>query len=110
MKNLILSVGVTLSVSFFALFAFSKEVKSEYILCRLGAEVRTLRVTKLEDGQCRTLYSKGGKDQNVGQAKSSAVCVSVLESIRKNLESQNWKCKDISQSEVSESASDQISF
>jgi hypothetical protein len=85
------------------------ESKSEYVLCRLEKEVRTIRVIHSAGGVCKTQYTKGGKDQNVGQAKANSICINVLESLQKKLESQNWKCKDISQSEVSES-SDQIAF
>lgn len=74
-----------------------------YILCRFDKSVRTVRVMNDSSG-CSTFYTKSGVDRKVGGSKSLSVCINVLKSIKSNLESGNWKCKDISTSAVSEPA------
>lgn len=74
--------------------------KSSYVLCKNKEIVRTIRIHN-KNGSCRTTYTKEGLDTEVGKSKTNDVCENVLNNIRKNLESANWKCKDISESRLS---------
>lgn len=74
-----------------------------YLLCKFKKLVRTVRVEKNSGGGCKTIYTKDGTDQNVGESLDGKICLKVLRNIRINLEKANWKCKDISESRVSTS-------
>ena len=73
-----------------------------YIMCRNGKEVRTIRVEKKGRG-CRALYTKNGVDQVVGKSATSEICQKVAGRIKVNLENGDWKCKDVNQARVSSS-------
>lgn len=94
---------VTLLISGNLVFAVEAERgPASYLICKSQKNVRTIRVVK-ENEECRTLYTKGGVDRIVGNGKNAQACYGVAKNIRNNLESGNWKCKDISESRVSDS-------
>lgn len=71
------------------------------VMCRLSKQVRTLRVEKLRNGSCRTVYTKAGKDQNIGNAMNRESCSDILQKVREVLESADWKCREVKESRVS---------
>ncbi len=75
-----------------------------YVMCRDKKVVRTIRVTSSGE-QCTTVYTKSGVDKIVSAGKSKQGCMDVMQNIKGNLEGAQWKCKDISQASVTESAS-----
>lgn len=60
-----------------------------------GKAVRTLRVYENKSGAegCLATYSKTNVEKTVGSSRQTKQCQSILEGIRKNLESSNWSCK-----------------
>ena len=61
-----------------------------------GKAVRTLRVYESKSGPesgCLATYSKTNVEKTVGSSRQTKQCHSILEGIRKNLESSNWSCK-----------------
>jgi hypothetical protein len=72
-----------------------------YVMCKSGSAVRTIRVQK-KNNSCRTLYTKEGVDATVSKSVNPTVCGDVAGRIKVNLESSNWKCKDISNARLSE--------
>ena len=70
-------------------------------LCRKSNEVRTLRVEK-KQGACVALYNKLGRNQTINSSKNSENCSPIIEKVKGNLESAGWKCKDISDSQITE--------
>lgn len=75
--------------------------KTGMVMCRTQKTVRTIRVMDVADG-CQTVYTKAGVDKVVGNAKTKASCVQVMQNIRTNLEGASWRCKDISAATISE--------
>ena len=71
-----------------------------YYLCKSGATVRTIRISK-SGAVCRTYYTKEGVDAVVSKSSNPQTCGDVAGRIKTNLEASNWKCKDISNSRVS---------
>lgn len=112
MKTLIVLTAVIIAQAAFAEdvkpTAEKKEVVTEatYILCQNKQTVRTVRVEKNEGGGCVTKYTKQGVDEVVATSWTEKRCKAVLGNIQTNLESANWKCKDISSSRVSSSISE----
>lgn len=100
------------STHFFILFAtlFSLQVsnaqgteKSDIFLkCKRDKSVRWLRAFKLENGKCKTYYSKEGYLQVVSSATYFASCEGVLQSVRKNIEEGGFKCQETTSSQVAE--------
>lgn len=81
--------------------------EATYILCQNKETVRTVRVEKNDTGGgCVTKYTKQGVDSVVASSWTEKRCKAVLGNIQTNLESANWKCKDISKSRVSSSTSE----
>ena len=76
--------------------------KADYLMCKNGEVVRTIRIEK-NRGVCQTTYTKEGVGMTVGRSGVESVCRKVFERIRGNLEKANWKCRDITQSRVSSS-------
>lgn len=76
------------------------EKGAPYVMCRSQKTIRTIRVEKVDNGECRTVYTKAGVDRPVGNAKNPESCVSFLNNIRKNLEGASWNCRDISASKI----------
>lgn len=71
------------------------------VMCRLSKQVRTLRVEKLRNGTCQTIYTKAGRDQNIGNAMNQESCTDILQKVRDVLESADWKCREVKESRVS---------
>jgi hypothetical protein len=71
------------------------------IICRADKTVRTLRSDKTPEGGCRAVYTKQGQDQVVGSSTRPNGCDSILAGIRKTLESNIWKCKEVKEAVVS---------
>ncbi len=65
-----------------------------FLLCRRDKSVRWLRASKLENGKCKTYYSKEGYLQVISSATFFASCEGVLQSVRKNIEEGGFKCHD----------------
>ena len=72
------------------------------IICKNEKQVRTLRADKVGDGGCRAVYTKQGVDQVVGSSIRKNGCETILENIRKNLEGNVWKCKDVKEAALSD--------
>lgn len=83
--------------------ADSEGKDATYLICKNRSVVRTLRVSKKQNGGCMATYTKDGVDQVVGQSWAVERCSKVIGNIRENLEKANWKCKDISEARVSSS-------
>ncbi len=71
------------------------------VICRNKKEVRTLRVEKDPAGKCSTIYTKLGRDQNIGLATNESSCTEILQKVRVNLEAADWKCREVKESRVS---------
>jgi hypothetical protein len=71
------------------------------VMCRLSKQVRTLRVEKLKNGTCRTIYTKYGQDQNIGNAQSQQSCAEILQKVRGVLESADWQCREVKEARLS---------
>ena len=72
------------------------------IICKNEKVVRTLRTDKSSDGGCRAVYTKLGVDQVVGTSLRANGCETILDGIRKTLESNIWKCKEAKEATVSD--------
>ena len=83
------------------LSAFATPTMALTIICKNDKQVRTLRTDKATDGGCRAVYTKQGVDQVVGSSVRKNGCETILENIRKNLEGNVWKCKDVKEAAVS---------
>lgn len=70
------------------------------ILCRRDKSVRWLRAFKLDNGKCKTIYSKEGYLQVVSSATFFSSCEVVLLSIKKNIEEGGFKCSPMSVSVI----------
>lgn len=68
------------------------EVSDIFLLCKREKGVRWLRAYKLDNGKCKTLYSKEGYLQVVSSATYFSSCEGVLQSVRQNLEEGGFKC------------------
>lgn len=75
---------------------------ANYVLCRLGPSVRTIRLVNVPEKGCRVLYTKEGTDKDVGGGKNLVSCHTILNNIRANLEKAAWKCRDISNATILE--------
>ena len=64
-------------------------------------EIRTLR-TNQSNEVCNSWYTKEGIDEKVADSKDLELCLNVIFRIKATLESANWKCKDISASQITE--------
>jgi hypothetical protein len=82
--------------------AFSSGSFANTIICKNDKSVRTLRSDKTPDGGCRAVYTKQGVDQVVGSSIRPTGCDTILDGIRKTLEGNVWKCKDVKDSMVSD--------
>lgn len=65
-------------------------------MCKRERSIRWLRAFKLENGKCKTYYSKEGYLQVVSSATYFASCEGVLQSVRKNIEEGGFKCTEVS--------------
>jgi len=80
--------------------AIPSDSSGSYYICKSGASVRTIRISK-KGNVCKTFYTKEGVDAMVSKSSNPQTCGDVAGRIKTNLESSNWKCKDISNSRVS---------
>lgn len=71
------------------------------IMCRKSKEVRTLRIEKGDGGTCLTIYTKYGKDQNIGKAQNPQSCKDILKRVEATLTAADWKCREVQESRVS---------
>jgi|GEM_PF-5032772 len=69
--------------------------KPSYVLCRLGRQVRSLRVS-IQDGKCKATYTKQGAEQVVADSSENLTCHTVAARIQKNLVVGEWNCRDLS--------------
>ncbi len=75
--------------------------ESSYWLCRRSMEVRTLRL-KIKEDSCVAWYTKEGLEERIADTKDIELCKSIVSKIKGTLESAGWKCKDISNSQITE--------
>ena len=78
------------------------EASDIFLLCKREKSVRWLRAYKLDNGKCKTLYSKEGYLQVVSSATYFASCEGVLQSVRQNIEEGGFKCQEATSSQVAE--------
>lgn len=74
--------------------------KPTYVLCRLGRQVRSLRVS-IQDGKCKATYTKQGAEQVVAEGSENLTCHTVAGRIQKNLVVGEWSCRDLSSAKSS---------
>jgi hypothetical protein len=79
----------------------SSVIFTDQWLCRKSLEVRTLRVEK-KLGSCTALYNKSGLNRKMLSSTNKDNCSPMIQKIKGNLEAAGWKCKDISDSLVTE--------
>lgn len=65
-----------------------------FIVCARAKDTRWLRAFKLDNGRCKTYYSKEGYVQVVSSASFFASCEAVLNTVKKNIEEGGFKCKE----------------
>lgn len=89
----------------FFIFVFGAQAQalaeSSYWLCRRTMEVRTLRF-KAKEASCVAWYSKEGLEERVADTKDVELCKSIVFRIKSTLELAGWKCKDISNSQITQ--------
>ncbi|MFZ3231921.1 MAG: hypothetical protein WA160_17065 [Pseudobdellovibrio sp.] len=73
-----------------------------FLKCKRDKNIRWLRAFRLENGKCKTYYSKEGYLQVVSSATFFASCEGVLQSVRKNIEEGGFKCQEMSSVQVVE--------
>ena len=103
MKKIILALPLIVTFQFLVHAQAAVENKSaeNMVMCRNQKVVRTIRIEQIkseadQSGQCVTTYTKAGVDKEVGRGSNYSSCERVMENIKNNLESANWKCKGIS--------------
>ena len=100
------SNGFLVLITLFFLLPFSRAQapdKSDiFLLCKRDKSIRWLRAARLENGKCKTFYSKEGYMQVISSATFFASCEGVLQSVRKNIEEGGFKCQDTRLVEVAE--------
>lgn len=65
-----------------------------FFVCNRAKDTRWLRAFKLDNGRCKTYYSKEGYVQVVSSASFFASCEAVLNTVKKNIEEGGFKCKE----------------
>ena len=66
-----------------------------YTICKNKSIVRTIRVEKVSGtDDYITLYTKFGKDKEVGRAKWKPSAENIQINIKSNLEKAGWTCRD----------------
>ena len=73
-----------------------------FLLCKRDKSVRWLRAFKLDNGKCKTYYSKEGYLQVISSATFFASCEGVLQSVRKNIEEGGFRCAEVTMAQVAE--------
>jgi hypothetical protein len=101
-KTLIFWLAMGFSLCGFAQESVVDAAKDpDYVMCKLGGSVRTIRVDVSKNGACKATYTKEGIDQVVAKSGTDDVCRNVMKNIKENLSKANWKCRDISSARVS---------
>jgi hypothetical protein len=94
-----------LLVSLFSI-SFSPAIAADktdiFLKCKRDKSIRWLHAFKLENGKCKTYYSKEGYLQVVSSATYFASCEGVLQSVRKNIEEGGFKCQEQPSAQVIE--------
>lgn len=91
-------MGKLLALFFFVAFSASAQGvhhPKNYVLCKLGKSVRSIRVQVDEQKVCQTIYNKHGADQMIGSGRNYDSCVKFLDNVKTNLEKSNWRCRDV---------------
>ncbi len=65
-----------------------------FVVCTRQKEMRWLRAFKLDNGRCKTYYSKEGYVQVVSAASYFSSCAAVLDTVKKNIEEGGFKCAE----------------
>lgn len=65
-----------------------------FVVCSRQKETRWLRAFKLDNGRCKTYYSKEGYVQVVSSASYFSSCAAVLVTVKKNIEEGGFKCAE----------------
>lgn len=73
-----------------------------FLLCKRDKSVRWLHAFKLDNGKCKTYYSKEGYLQVISSATYFASCEGVLQSVRKNIEEGGFRCAEVLTAQVAE--------
>ncbi len=82
--------------------AVSADKSDIFMVCNRQKEIRWLRAFKLDNGRCKTHYSKEGYLQVVSSASYFSSCEAVLNSIKKNIEEGGFNCHEKSLNSVVE--------
>lgn len=98
-KNIKALFSATIAVLFFSSVSFAG-MNESLILCKNKKDVRTLRIEEA-NGKCRAIYTKQGVDEYIGSGQYANSCVEIIASVRKNLESGNWVCREVKEARVS---------
>jgi hypothetical protein len=78
------------------------EKSNIFLKCKRDKNIRWLHAFKLENGKCKTYYSKEGYLQVISSATFFSSCEGVLQSVRKNIEEGGFKCQETSSVQVTE--------
>ncbi len=78
---------------------------SSYLLCKNQKIVRTLRIIETKDSGCVTKYAKQGVEKTIARGTVRASCEKVMMDVKSTLEKGWFKCRDISDAKIYESAS-----
>ena len=107
-KKVSLTIPTALLVGFFIFTAniAQAELGDAFILCKHNKTVRSLRVDST-DTQCKAVYTKEGIDKIIGSSQKKEICGDVLDKVRKNLEENNWNCREVKESRLSNLGSDE---
>ncbi len=100
-RGIIGIIVFVLSLGAIAQAEVSSQTMSLSIICHLKKEVRTIRIEKENSGRCNVIYTKSGRDQNIGTAVNESSCVDISQNVKKNLEAAAWKCREAKDSRVS---------
>lgn len=73
--------------------------QSDFFICKNLKNIRTLRLEKTQ-GECRTIYTKAGKDRVIGQGQFEESCFKFLSNVKSNLEKAGWNCKEAPKTQV----------
>src|SRR5687768_9089526 len=100
LSRILKATAITLILSSVAAIA-EVSIPKLSVMCRNSREVRTLRIEKDPKGGCITIYTKYGKDQNIGKAQNPQSCVDILKRVETTLTAADWKCREVEESRVS---------
>lgn len=99
---LFLSVSIAAGIS----YAGNDQKAAAFVLCKNQKSVRTIRVMpeQKEDKTCTITYAKNGVEEVIGSNRAMGTCKSILQSIKFNLQSASWNCRDVATATVSSSS------